>query len=213
MLRALSDKNGLEDTLAETVTQLCAQFKSKHPLAVRADFRTVWCWLPCPGNGPVRLPTPTATILAAQGRPASGLQGFRQSHQEALSAMRVAEMPDFQAPTTVHFDDVAVAALCSPDPDQCRNFIAAELGPLTKNQPKLHSLRMTMQSFYANNCNLRAAAAELGIHHNTVRYRLEQAEDLLGRSLSERRFTTELALHLLMTFGLGKGSFFAQAGA
>jgi hypothetical protein len=41
----------------------------------------------------------------------------------------------------------------------------------------------------------------MGLHHNTVRYRLDRAEALLGRPPSEERFKLELALHLTLRLG------------
>jgi DNA-binding PucR family transcriptional regulator len=41
------------------------------------------------------------------------------------------------------------------------------------------------------------AASELIVHKNTVRYRLGQAEELIGHPLSERRAHLELALRHL----------------
>ena len=42
----------------------------------------------------------------------------------------------------------------------------------------------------------RATAKRLGIHQNTVAYRLGQCEDVLGRPIKERRVELEAALHL-----------------
>jgi DNA-binding PucR family transcriptional regulator len=39
-------------------------------------------------------------------------------------------------------------------------------------------------------------AVRLGVHANTVAYRLRQCEDLLDRSIRERRFELEAALRL-----------------
>jgi DNA-binding PucR family transcriptional regulator len=41
------------------------------------------------------------------------------------------------------------------------------------------------------------AASELIVHKNTIRYRLAQAEELIGHPLSERRAHLELALRYL----------------
>jgi DNA-binding PucR family transcriptional regulator len=47
--------------------------------------------------------------------------------------------------------------------------------------------------------SVNAVAEELGVHPNTVRYRLEQAGALLGRDLSdpEAQFELQLLLRLL----------------
>ena len=49
--------------------------------------------------------------------------------------------------------------------------------------------------------NYRAAARQLGVHHNTVVYRITQAEELLGHSVREGRVQLEVALDLALTLG------------
>ena len=39
-------------------------------------------------------------------------------------------------------------------------------------------------------------AERLGVHQNTVIYRVEQAKEVLGRSLTDRRLELEVALRL-----------------
>ncbi|MFE4002458.1 helix-turn-helix domain-containing protein [Nocardioides sp. YIM B13467] len=39
--------------------------------------------------------------------------------------------------------------------------------------------------------NFGATAARLGLHHNTIRYRLDQIAELLGRPPTERRLQLE----------------------
>jgi DNA-binding PucR family transcriptional regulator len=62
-------------------------------------------------------------------------------------------------------------------------------------------LRDTVRVFLAKGCNAASAGAELGVHENTVRYRIRQAEQLLGHVLEERRVHVELALRSLHAIG------------
>jgi DNA-binding PucR family transcriptional regulator len=95
-----------------------------------------------------------------------------------------------------HFDDVELAALCSKDVVACQAFIADTLGPLASDSSEIRRLRATLETFFALNSNYRATAARLGVHHNTVRYRLERARALLGRAPEDDRLQLEIALHL-----------------
>lgn len=171
-------------------------------LSIRVDIRTTWCWLPAQMDKEQLLSPPTAPVLVALGRPAIGLDGFRRSHREALEALRVAEMAQRPAPTVTYYRDVDVAALCSIVPERCHEFVQNELGELSGDDRTTRRLRETLKQFYAANSNFRATAANLGIHHNTVRYRLGQAEQALGRPVGERRLELELALHLADTVGV-----------
>ena len=117
------------------------------------------------------------------------------SHREAIEALRVAELSP-QSGVVTEFADVAVAALCTVDSDRTYEFVRAELGDLAAGDEATTRIRDTLREFLAMNCNHRATAVRLHVHHNTVRYRIAQAERLLERSVDERRFQTELALHL-----------------
>jgi PucR C-terminal helix-turn-helix domain/GGDEF-like domain len=182
------------------VRQLTAAISTARPLIVRVDMETTWCWVPCPGAAP-RAPAPAASLVAAHGRPRRGLAGFRESHREALAALRVAELADRGPGTLTRYDDVAVAAVCSADPDWCRTFVRAELGALAADTDAARQVRATLEEFFAANSNFRATAARLGVHHNTVRHRLERAEQMLARPPGERRLALELALHLASQLG------------
>jgi hypothetical protein len=205
VLRDCRDTLDSDGKMEDTLDRLGRAVGASRPLVARVDLRTTWCWLECQGSEPLHLPPPEGDIIAAQGRPAKGLDGFRRSHHEALSAMRVAMLMGRRGSTITYYDEVDIASICSVDPGLCFQFIHDELGPLATNGARIALLRTTLEAFYAANSNCRAAAVALGIHHNTVRYRLDQMEDLLGRSLGERRLALELALHLAGSIGYDSG--------
>jgi hypothetical protein len=182
------------------VRQLTAAISSGRPLIVRVDLETTWCWVPYAAAPPVA-PAPDVSLVAAQGRPRRGLAGFRESHREALAALRVAELAQCGPGTLTRYDNVAVAAVCSVDPEWCRTFVRTELGALAADEDAARQLRATLEEFFAANSNFRATAARLGVHHNTVRYRLERAEQVLARPPADRRLALELALHLASRLG------------
>jgi PucR C-terminal helix-turn-helix domain/GGDEF-like domain len=180
------------DSIART---LAGALTSAKPLVVRVDLSTAWCWVPT-HHHERKLPALHAAVLVGQGRPASGLDGFRRSHREACDALRVARLSGYPAGTVTSFDRVELAALCSTDPDYCRAFIAEKLGPLAADTEETRSLRATLRVFFQHDSSYRASAAHLGLHHNTIRYRIEQVETMLGRPPGEQRLHLELALHL-----------------
>jgi DNA-binding PucR family transcriptional regulator len=57
-------------------------------------------------------------------------------------------------------------------------------------------LRATLTAFFEEGMSWGRTAERLNIHQNTVIYRVNQAKDLLGRSLTERRLELEVALRL-----------------
>jgi hypothetical protein len=177
-----------------TALAVAQDLANARPLIVRAGLDTVWCWVPTDRIS--TLPAAPATVLLGVGRPALGIAGFRRSHHEALEALRVANLASQPAGTTTTFDQVELVALCSADPDVCLDFITGTLGPLAADTTEAHHLRVTLESFLASNCNFRATAASLFVHHNTVRYRLDKVESLLGYPPIQNRLRLDLALHL-----------------
>ena len=180
--------------LDSTAHEIAATLSRAKPLIVRTDIDTVWCWIPAQVTSEAR-PT-QAAVIVGQGRPAVGLTGFRRSHREACDALRVARLAGYPAGTVTHFGHVELAALCGSDPANCRAFMADQLGSLADETVEARRLRATLTGFFDANSNFRAAGSRLGLHHNTVRYRLNRAETLLGRPLEENRLHLELALYL-----------------
>ncbi|KXF48841.1 hypothetical protein AXA44_27610 [Rhodococcus sp. SC4] len=170
------------------------------PLTARFDLDTVVCWIPTDDARAVS--APHAPVSIGQGRPAHGLEGFRRSHREAGEAARVARLARRPAGTVTRFVDVELVALCSTDATACRAFVEEQLGPLVEDTEMARRLRDTLETFLASNQNFRATAARLGVHHNTVRYRLEQTSALLGGMPEERDIHLWLALHLAKGLGM-----------
>ena len=187
-------QSGDQTPLDSTAHEIAGSLSQAKPLLVRPDIDTVWCWIPAQVGREAR--PPQAAVLVGQGRPAVGIIGFRRSHREACDAIRVARLAGYPAGTVTHFGHVELAALCGSDPAYCRAFIADKLGPLADETIEARRLRATLKGFFDANSNLRAAGACLGLHHNTIRYRLDRAETLLGRPLKQNRLHLELALHL-----------------
>ncbi len=173
---------------------LASEVTSLMPLIVRMDLDTTLCWIPI--HEALVMTAPKAAVIVGQGRPAFGLEGFRRSHREACEAVRVAALAGGPAGTLTRFDDIELAALCSKDAASCHAFVAEKLGQMAADNSEARRLRETLGAFFALNSNYRATAVRLGVHHNTVRYRLERASVLLGHAPEDDRLSLELALHL-----------------
>ncbi len=85
--------------------------------------------------------------------------------------------------------------------EQARAFVERELGGLMDSDDAARRLIATAQVFLEEGASHSRASRRLGIHENTVRYRVKQAEELLGRSVAER--TLELRVALALTNVLG----------
>lgn len=136
-------------------------------------------------------------VHVALGEPAAGLSGFRSSHAEAGHARRVATLAGRRAGTVTRFERVALAAMATADVDQARAFVSRELGALADDEDVARRLAATLRAYLDENASRSRAAKRLGIHENTVSYRVRQAQELLGRSVEDRTLELRVALALL----------------
>ncbi|CAM2976055.1 helix-turn-helix domain-containing protein [Prescottella defluvii] len=177
----------------------------RRSLSVPSGAHGVWSWIADddsdagpPTVDPQSIP---AGVRVAVGGGARGIEGFRRSHGEAQAAQRVAEAGRRRDPVT-RYADVEVVSMMSADPPAMRVLVERELDGLLGEEAASARLRDTMRAVLACNGNQEAAARRLGIHKNTVRYRIQRAEEILGVDLLARRQKLELALECLEVFGL-----------
>jgi hypothetical protein len=170
------------------------------PLTV-AEGRHLACWAgrrSAPDLSRLRLPRTGASGLSvAAGTPAPGVEGFVLSHQEALSARRAARLRGGGAEGAVAtYPDLALETLLTEDPEAARRFAARELGLLGEPDDATVRLASTVAIFLEEGSSFVHAGRRLGIHANTVAYRVRRAESLLGRPVTERQLELRVALRL-----------------
>ncbi|WP_183097557.1 PucR family transcriptional regulator [Nocardioides pelophilus] len=177
--------------LEAEAARLAARCAAPRPLVLQAGPAEVWAWLatdrpPDAGGWSAEV---TPGVRVAVGVTAPGVAGFRDSHREAVAARALADvLPD----PLVAYADVEVVSLLSRDRSAMETFVRRELGDLAADDAATARLRATALAYLE--VGMEGAAARLAIHRNTVRYRLHQAEGLLGHPITERRRELELAL-------------------
>jgi DNA-binding PucR family transcriptional regulator len=171
-----------------------------HGVLTISEGRHLACWaglrdqaVPAPARG--SLPEAADGLRVALGTPGHGVEGFCQSHVEALHARRVAKLGRARSGWTP-FDDVALDALATHDLDETRRFVERELGPLASEDDAILRLRATLRVFLEEGSSFVRAARRLGVHENTITYRVHRAEDLLGHRAAERQLELRVALRL-----------------
>lgn len=174
-------------------------------LMIPAGRGEVWAWLASPSaldadtlRGAFDALADNGTC-AAVGTCARGVEGFRDSHREAVEAQRHALSVPAQGRCSF-YADVELACLVAGNDRAARRLIARELAALAAPDPSLDRVRETVAAFLAFGASVEQTATTLFVHKNTVRYRLAQAEDLIGHPLSERRTEIALALQCLERF-------------
>jgi len=206
LVLSASPKSDAEDVVARLehcAQELAARVTPRRPLLVPDGRTTMWAWLSFEH-------APSADAFAAVekdrkllgelsvtcGDPQAGLAGFVASHQEALHARELMRLSDRGRGRIVRYDEVALVSLLAADLDRARQFVARELGELNNSDDATTRIRATVQVLLEESGRTAVAARRLGVHQNTVSYRVRQAEEILGHSLKQRRFEVETALRL-----------------
>jgi DNA-binding PucR family transcriptional regulator len=136
-------------------------------------------------------------INVALGQVGAGIGGFKRSHEEAVLARRVHQLRSQEdQPTCVRFTEVALEVMLTHSRDEARRFVAQQLGALAAEDKSIARLRDTLRVFLEENGSFQSAAARLGVHKNTVAYRIRRAEELLGYGIRERQLELQTALRL-----------------
>lgn len=191
--------------LRDAALQLARSVRSRNPLLVSPGGRDLWCWLATKAAPePERLLASSTRfeeqgIRAAVGTALPGTDGFRLSHQEAQEAMRISLRSPAAQPITL-FADIEVLSLLSSAGASAERFVQRTLGDLAADTETNARLRETLHALLTTG-SVDAAARHLTVHKNTVRYRVAQAEELLGAPLAGGRAEVELALRYLEAFG------------
>jgi hypothetical protein len=135
-------------------------------------------------------------LSVAAGTPARGVEGFVLSHREALAARSVAQLRGGSRGARFTYPDLALEALTVGDVEGTRRFVERELGALAGGDDASVRLASTLAVFLEEGASFVRAGRRLGVHANTVAYRVRRAEELRGRPVSERQLELRVALRL-----------------
>ena len=187
-----------------TPVAISAALGADRPLTISSGARTVWCWSATTGTSKVLSDNDIAAlpefVHVSAGTCHPGVDGFRRSHADALAAQTVAHRRGAKA---IRYADVELACLTAgiAGEDGMSTLVRRELGTLAAADDSTARLRDTLLLYLAHAGDARAVGEILNLHPNTVRYRIRQAEQLLGHSADQRRVYVELALHIVSAFG------------
>jgi purine catabolism regulator len=142
------------------------------------------------------------TVSIGVSRMAEAFDGFRQAYEDARHSFEIGRALGAGTGSHVaHFDDLGLFRFVptSESTATLRAFCEDMLGPLLAHDRGSSSrLVETLRVFLAQNQNHAEAARALGVHYNTLRYRLARIREIVGDLFSDpqRRLTVEVALHL-----------------
>jgi PucR C-terminal helix-turn-helix domain/GGDEF-like domain len=180
------------------IRELAATTSARSLIVPHSDG-CVWAWLSRRKDIPSR---DLATTLAAHsdvdaklalGEPASGVTGFRLTHQQAERAFPVARLRNDVA---TRYVDVTLLAHAVQDATLSRSLINVHLLPLGSPTGSGATMRETLRAYFSAGRNVSAAAATLKVDRSTIRNRLDTIEQRLGRTLYSHQAELEVALAL-----------------
>jgi len=134
------------------------------------------------------------------GRIAKNLQGIPQSFREAQQALEIGRrlFGEGKLHSFVHLG-VYRLLFHLDGQDELDDFYQEMLGPLLAHDARNDgTLVETLEGFFRCNGNLSETARVMHLHRNSLLYRLDRIEAILGRSLedSELRLSLQIALKI-----------------
>jgi DNA-binding PucR family transcriptional regulator len=181
------------------------------PLFIPLDRTTGWVWIPLTaataadsreGIFAFAEAQPDAPWIAI-GDPVAHLEGFRHSHWQAQRVHAVAVTLGYDAPRMMAASDpgLLMAGLLGGNVASAASWVWQVLGPLASRTESDERLRETLRVFLGAGSSFKAAAHELHLHFNTVKYRVQRALERRGRPLTDDRLDVEVALALCHWYG------------
>ncbi len=188
--------DGNVGALEQQASELTRKLGAPRALLVPLGAQLIAGWIAPPNRAHTSAARVEPPALAALGEPGTGVEGFRRSHRQAINARRIARLTSARPGTVTRFADVALMALASTDEQSAKEFVAAELGVLARQDDNTRRLAATLRAYLEEHASPRRTARRLGVHENTIKNRVRAIEELCGRPADERVAETLLALRL-----------------
>lgn len=191
-------------TLRKSAVQLARALHGGNPLVVNPGGRDLWCWVATstpPNLADLRereRELHDQGFRVSVGSPSPGVEGFRLSHVQAQRAQRVS-LGAFNPRALTLYTDIELLFLLRSSELDAEQFTHRVLGDLATDNESAQRLRQTLRAVLDTG-SVEEAAKLLSIHRNTVRYRISQAEETLGRRLDRNTAEVEVALRFHEAF-------------
>lgn len=173
---------------------------ARQTVDVIASSSSMWTWLanaaPLEPGAVAAATAQLPRVRVALGPEGTGIEGFRQSHLDAVETQRLVQR--LPAVRVARFADVQLVALATHDDARAREFASRILGGLATADPEL---RATLRTYIREQCNATRAAQALFAHRNTVLNRIQRAEELLPLPLDANSLEIGVALEIAHWLG------------
>jgi sugar diacid utilization regulator len=147
-------------------------------------------------------------VVAALSNPCAEPSGYPDAFADARQVLGcMARYAGEGSPDVLAVDDLGAGRLfvATAERGEAERFARRALSGILGEGTAERDLVATLQTFFASARSVRRAALALGVHENTVRYRLARIEELTGLGVTrdaDGQLTAELALIVLQLSGV-----------
>jgi hypothetical protein len=129
---------------------------------------------------------PVAAALSGPCRSAGDYPGAYAAAQEVLGCV-VRFCPPVERPSVLGVSEVGAARLflASIDRETAATYAQETFAALFNGRRSSEQLMLTLETYFEHCSSIKGAAVELGVHENTIRYRLGRVEELTGYSFAD----------------------------
>jgi sugar diacid utilization regulator len=134
----------------------------------------------------LRLLDPGGRLVAGISTVQAGADGYLAAYQEARQVVDcIRRLSGDEGPAIVSADELGAGRvfLATSDETVVKSFAEQTLGELVAD-PSKSDLLATLRCFFENAGSIRRSADCLGVHENTIRYRLTRVEEVTGLAVT-----------------------------
>lgn len=136
-------------------------------------------------------------ILWGIGRLYRGSDALYNSYRDSLAAINISAKYEHVG-RIVHIDDVTVENIVSSIPSEQMELLLKSFHPLANLPGRMRNeLMETLEAFFESSMNITDTAKKLGVHRNSVIYRLSKIKEVTGLDPSYFRDLVQLYLAFL----------------
>jgi carbohydrate diacid regulator len=128
----------------------------------------------------------------AMGTPGHGINGYRNSYSDALQGIRILQRLATNK-HIMHYNEYQMFRLLEYLPDKARESFRVSYLGFSEMDSKL---ALTLTTYFDSDLSPAITASTLGIHRNTLAYRLNRIKQQYG--LDPYRFHDAVALQMLL---------------
>jgi sugar diacid utilization regulator len=147
---------------------------------------------------------PKGRLIAGLSTACTGPGDYESAYGQALEVVRC--LRTFTSADILSANDLGPARLfiANTHPAEIDRFTRETLGPLLEGDAP-EELLVTLRSFFESGRRVRQSSRDLGVHENTVRYRLSKIEEMIGMPIADdpdAELSVQIALLALKYKGL-----------